>query len=176
PPPSASTYSGQRSSDFAGSEASISSTGRPASTGRSASAYSSRTSRSTTKWAAPRPSHAARFANGVVDSNSTTYGPLWEVMVIGSDTREAAVDHEILSADVGVLAAGQPRHEGRDLRRLREALHRDACRQLGHPGGPDNAAGEFGIDEAGRDAVGEDSVARELRRQRRRGAIQAELA
>src|ERR1700677_2267674 len=94
----------------------------------------------------------------------------------GSDTTESPVDDEVLAADIAVLGTGQPGYQGCDLLRRPEASYRNAGGELGPLASAEDPAGEVGLDEPWRDAVGENTVPRDLRGERCRHAVEGKLA
>src|SRR4051794_28762411 len=97
-------------------------------------------------------------------------------MTSRSDTREASVDNDVLAGDKRVLRAREPGDERRDLLRLPQPPRRDDRDELLHGLLVEIFAGELGVDETRRDAIGEDSLGGDLDRESRRQPVESELA
>src|SRR5712692_5670649 len=167
---SRSTYEGQRSSDLAVSLASISRTALGWNAARDSRPYSSATRASITTCVTP-PFSDASEENGAPRSKSTRYVPACDAIRIGSDATESAIDDERLAGQIRVLAAHEPRHEGGDFVRRAEPPRRHPGGQFRNPRVAKDAARQVGVDEAGRDAVGEHVVGRHFGCQRGRHPV-----
>src|SRR5580704_9049098 len=94
----------------------------------------------------------------------------------GSDTAEPTVDHEVLAADVAVLGPGEPRDQGSHLVGPAEASHGYASGNLRPFAFSEYSTGHVRLDESWRNAVGEDSIARDLGGERCGHPVEGELA
>src|SRR5438067_12728468 len=97
-------------------------------------------------------------------------------MISVSDTSEAAVDDEILTADICVFFTDEPRYESGNLLRPPQTLHGHAGGQLRDAAFAEDRARELGVDEAGRYAVGQNAVGRNFCRQSGGHPVEREFA